>query len=742
MGSKTSIYLSTKAMAYKEIEPCARALGMQVLILDPKSYRWNDKLEQKFRTLGIADSEFRRIEYELEDQQAIVILKSKKYYGAPEIAPHFAKFDLDADSIHYMRSVNAEKHPTWGDLDATIPPEKRIFLYWIRLDVLDENNDPALEEDMRRSERSLAARMRPLVERWEPDFDDKPVNQWGERWQSLSRSNWLFNTIEEAAKDCQIDLFDDGPKLERLGIDSVHMMASGNLIVTIFGGANGGGMRGGCNLKHYLCLVRKLLEKLVGCLKPFQDSWLIDWDNDCADDVWTLRIVLEPNAETKQKIIEDGYEVLKIEESKDDLDPDVKFVRDFKNYFGYRDEYFPKHGIADVEMSIARECALRMPTDTAAREIEGDAVMLLVLSGDEESVKIGKKLGNCMMKNGKHDQETLLKLMSDAYKRLMHIDADEKVKEEISKKKEELMKMMKYPKEKVLEAIQHWKGELEKLDESFGGGGVDYKKLWSDFKAFYEKGEDNCDVSFRINGDVKGLLGFVNTSDTLGVKLKNLSQYTREEGMVLDVKSFIKEMLSCGLTTSKIKKIEANFEGKGYDLVGYTENTPRMRRVFFFEFGDGNDELNKFFTEDDKAEKPTKEVLDAKADDAKKEAAKVKDEAGAKKFLDDNKEKIEKLSSSLKGDAKKNFDEIVQFVKDNTEKVDEASKDSTKHTVLLKLLFGCVGVIAFMLSLNTFAWVALSPIVGPLLLGTVKKISGLKESCDEDDKSEEEKESK
>lgn len=54
-------------MAYKEIEPCARALGMQVLILDPKSYRWNDKLEQKFRTLGIADSEFRKIEYELEN---------------------------------------------------------------------------------------------------------------------------------------------------------------------------------------------------------------------------------------------------------------------------------------------------------------------------------------------------------------------------------------------------------------------------------------------------------------------------------------------------------------------------------------------------------------------------------------------------------------------------------------------------------------------------------------------------
>lgn len=145
---KTSIYLSTKAMAYKEIEPCARALGMKVLILDPKSYHWDSKLKQKFKTLGIADEQLEEIEYELEDQQAVVILKSKKYYGAPEIAPYFAKFDLDPESIHYMRSTNATKYPAWGDLDATIPPEKRNFLYWIRLDVLDENNDPALEETL------------------------------------------------------------------------------------------------------------------------------------------------------------------------------------------------------------------------------------------------------------------------------------------------------------------------------------------------------------------------------------------------------------------------------------------------------------------------------------------------------------------------------------------------------------------------------------------------------------------
>ena len=128
------------------------------------------------KSLGIAESELEYLEHEIEDYQALVILKSKKYYGAPEIAPHFAKYDLDPEAIHYMRSINADKHPTWGDFDSTIPPEKRIFLYWIRLDVLDENNDSALEEEMKRSEMSIAARLRPLVERWGPDFDDKPVN--------------------------------------------------------------------------------------------------------------------------------------------------------------------------------------------------------------------------------------------------------------------------------------------------------------------------------------------------------------------------------------------------------------------------------------------------------------------------------------------------------------------------------------------------------------------------------------
>ena len=205
------------------------------------------------------------------------------------------------------------------------------------------------------------------------------------------------------------------------------MLSNGNLIVTVFGGANGGGMQGGCNFKYYLCLVRKMLQKLVGCCKPFDDAWLIDWDNDCADDVWTLRFVLEPSEDTKSEISDCNYSILQINESTEEDDEYVKYVKKFKDKLGYRDEYYPKHSVDEVEMWIARECALRQPYDTAARETEGDAVILLVMSKDEEAVKAGKKLGNFMMSDKHGDEEKLLKLMSDAYIQLCHLEQKRKM---------------------------------------------------------------------------------------------------------------------------------------------------------------------------------------------------------------------------------------------------------------------------------------------------------------------------
>ena len=38
------------------------------------------------------------------------------------------------------------------------------------------------------------------TESWDPSYDDKPVNQFGEKWQKIS-DTWLNSTIEYIIKD-------------------------------------------------------------------------------------------------------------------------------------------------------------------------------------------------------------------------------------------------------------------------------------------------------------------------------------------------------------------------------------------------------------------------------------------------------------------------------------------------------------------------------------------------------------
>ena len=112
----------------------------------------------------------------------------------------------------------------------------------------------------------------------------------------------------------------------------------------------------------------------------------------------------------------------------------AEYIAEFRKHFGYRDDYWPKKDYAKVRDGIADECAMRAPYDTAARDKEGDAVMLLVLSGDPEGVEAGKNLGDCMMKKGKHDQETLLKRMSEAYIALLPLalEQDEQARQVVA----------------------------------------------------------------------------------------------------------------------------------------------------------------------------------------------------------------------------------------------------------------------------------------------------------------------
>ena len=120
----------------------------------------------------------------------------------------------------------------------------------------------------------------------------------------------------------------------------------------------------------------------------------------------------------------------------------------------------PKCSYSKEMDRLAKECALRMPTDTAAREIEGDAVMLLVLSKEEDAVEAGKKLGDCMMDKGKHDEETLLKRMSDAYIALQDLWA--KYEREAEEQKKLVAEAVKREfKGKLMLVSEDWKPEYD-----------------------------------------------------------------------------------------------------------------------------------------------------------------------------------------------------------------------------------------------------------------------------------------
>ena len=147
-----------------------------------------------------------------------------------------------------------------------------------------------------------------ITESWDPDYDDKPENQWGEKWQQIG-DTYLGQCLRNIMEDVQIDPYHDGPKLESLSLGSLHVCEDGHLIATIYGGANGGGFRGiESNWPFYLSLVRKFVDKILDYDNGnmFKDVWLIDWDNDCCDDVWTLRLGLELSDEEKVQLIECG----------------------------------------------------------------------------------------------------------------------------------------------------------------------------------------------------------------------------------------------------------------------------------------------------------------------------------------------------------------------------------------------------------------------------------------------------
>lgn len=290
-----------------------------------------------------------------------------------------------------------------------------------------------------------------LFERWDPDLENKPKNEFGEKWKMLSGRSNVCKAVEKVLKDCGAE-HEIG--VNRMYLISVHQIEpNGHYIACFGGGANGG--RDDDGWIKYFNIVKKVTKGLVD---EFGDVWMLDFDNDCADDVWTLRLCFpseKPKKEDKKKALkaEALFGVLESQllvEAKNNSGkktdkeieeenkpcwktPDAwksdKYLNEFREELGYKDDYYPEGPLKDIMNSLASEVCLEMPTDTAARECEGDAVMWLIKSGRRDAIKAAHKLGDMIMAN-KGGKE-IIKAMREAWLQLLHCpDEEEKYTED------------------------------------------------------------------------------------------------------------------------------------------------------------------------------------------------------------------------------------------------------------------------------------------------------------------------
>ena len=89
--------------------------------------------------------------------------------------------------------------------------------------------------------------------------------------------------------------------------------------MTLFGGCNGGGSPR--KIITYLAVVKKFAKKL---LERFGHVWLIDWTNDCADDVWTVRLAFY-DLESERREEEDAEITARLMELYNDEEPQHEF---------------------------------------------------------------------------------------------------------------------------------------------------------------------------------------------------------------------------------------------------------------------------------------------------------------------------------------------------------------------------------------------------------------------------------
>lgn len=131
--------------------------------------------------------------------------------------------------------------------------------------------------------------LKKIFENWDPKYDDKDRNEFGEHWIKIDdRHNALGQYLEDVCRDCMLDP-NDYHAVDAIHFYSLHWLPEGNYYIAhLVGGTNG--LNDRKKLAKYFALVKKFASKLLEDHEFIESAWLVDFCNDCCDDVWGLRV--------------------------------------------------------------------------------------------------------------------------------------------------------------------------------------------------------------------------------------------------------------------------------------------------------------------------------------------------------------------------------------------------------------------------------------------------------------------
>lgn len=135
-----------------------------------------------------------------------------------------------------------------------------------------------------------------INENWNPDYDDKDKNEYGEKWKTLSKDDPIYTRINNIVKKVSDGSTLDIDRYRHVYLGDIHIVNydsdQPHYMVRISGGANGGGPKD--KLLTYIKLIYNTIKEVRN---DYPHTWFVDWGNDCCDDVWDFRFCFD-----KQKV--------------------------------------------------------------------------------------------------------------------------------------------------------------------------------------------------------------------------------------------------------------------------------------------------------------------------------------------------------------------------------------------------------------------------------------------------------